>query len=77
MEGAVMIPYSQIETAWKPLSPFISVPHNETEYRRLVEFLDELTDEVGENENHHLASLMELVGTLIEKYEDENVPELA
>ncbi len=71
-----MIAYSQIETAWKPLSPFISVPHNEDEYNRLVKFLDDLIDEVGENENHHLASLMEVVGTLIEKYEAENVPEL-
>jgi len=42
----------------------------------LVLLLDELVDEVGENENHHLASLMELLGTLIQKYEDENVPAL-
>lgn len=71
-----LIDIGQIETAWKPLSPFISVPHNEDEYNRLVKFLDDLIDEVGENENHHLASLMEVVGTLIEKYEAENVPEL-
>lgn len=69
--------YSQIESAWKPLSPFISVPHTEEEYKRLVAFLDDLIDEVGENEDHHLASLMELVGTLIEKYESENIGELA
>ena len=69
--------YSQIESAWKPLSPFISVPHTEAEYKRLVKFLDDLIDEVGEDENHHLASLMELVGTLIEKFESENIPELA
>jgi HTH-type transcriptional regulator / antitoxin HigA len=35
-----------------------------------------LVDEVGENESHPLASLMEIVGVLIEKYEDEDVPEL-
>ena len=39
--------------------------------------LDSLIDEVGENESHPLASLMEIVGVLIEKYEDEHVPELA
>jgi HTH-type transcriptional regulator / antitoxin HigA len=33
-------------------------------------------DEVGENESHPLASLMEIVGVLIERYEDEHVTEL-
>jgi HTH-type transcriptional regulator/antitoxin HigA len=35
-----------------------------------------LIDEIGENENHPLASLMEILGILIENYEQENVPEL-
>jgi len=52
------------------------MPHTESEYRQLVELLDELVDEVGEDESHPLASMMEVVGILIEKYEDENVPEL-
>lgn len=43
---------------------------------RLVDVLDELLDIVGEDENHPLASLMDVVGVLIEKYEDEHVPEL-
>ena len=43
---------------------------------RLMGVLDELIDIVGEDENHPLASLMDVVGTLIEKYEDEHVPEL-
>jgi HTH-type transcriptional regulator/antitoxin HigA len=38
--------------------------------------LDNLIDEIGENENHPLASLMEMLGILIENYEQENVPEL-
>jgi HTH-type transcriptional regulator/antitoxin HigA len=71
-----MLAFEEIEMAWNPLSLLLYVPHNETEYRRLTKFLDELIDEVGEKEEHHLASLMELVGTLIEKYETENTPEL-
>ena len=71
-----MLLVKQIETAWSPVSSFLFVPHNEAEYERLVSLLDELTDEVGEDEDHPLASLMELVGTLIEKYEMEHVPEL-
>ena len=46
------------------------------EYDRLVAVLDQLIDEVGEDELHPLASLMEVIGVLIEKYEDEHVPEL-
>ena len=52
------------------------VPHTDAEYRELVAFLDSLIDEVGEDESHPLASLMEVVGVLIEKYEDDQVPEL-
>ena len=48
----------------------------ESEYQRLVTVLDDLIDVVGEDENHPLSSLMEVVGMLIEKYEDKHVPEL-
>ena len=67
----------QVTKAWPPLSRAVRVPHTEAEYRELVELLDHLTDEVGENENHPLASLMDVLGVLIEKYEDEHVAELA
>ena len=49
---------------------------SELGYDHLVSILDQLVDEVGEDEAHPLASLMEVIGVLIEKYEDENVPEL-
>ncbi len=62
---------------WPSVSTFVYVPHTEKEYDQLVTFLDELIDEVGEDETHPLASLMDVIGTLIEKYEDEQVPELA
>lgn len=63
--------------AWSSLADTIFVPHTEEEYRRLVSLLDGLIDEIGEDESHPLASLMEIVGVLIGKYEDEHVPELA
>ena len=63
--------------AWASLDGTVFVPHTEDEYERLVALLDSLIDEVGENESHPLASLMEVVGILIEKYEDEHVPELS
>ena len=46
------------------------------EYQEAVSLLDNLIDEVGENESHPLASLMEVLGVLIEKYEDEHIPEI-
>lgn len=52
------------------------VPHTEEQYNKLVKFLDKLIDEVGENESHPLASLMEIIGILIEQYENNHVPEL-
>jgi HTH-type transcriptional regulator / antitoxin HigA len=63
--------------AWSSLAGKIYVPHSEAEYQKLVSLLDSMIDEVGEDESHPLASLMEIVGVLIEKYEDEHVPELA
>ena len=63
--------------AWSLLAGAVFVPHTDEEYRRLVAILDGLIDEVGEDESHPLASLMEIVGVLIEKYEDEHVPELS
>jgi HTH-type transcriptional regulator/antitoxin HigA len=62
---------------WPQIGPAVHVPRTDREYRQLVKLLDRLVDEVGENENHPLASLMEVIGVLIEKYEDENVAELA
>jgi len=67
---------TKTEAAWSSLAAKIYVPHSEAEYRQLVALLDSLVDEVGENESHPLASLMEIVGVLNEKYEDEHVPEL-
>jgi HTH-type transcriptional regulator/antitoxin HigA len=63
----------EVLDAWSRIQPDLHVPHTEREYHRLVSFLDRLIDEVGEDENHPLASLMEVIGVLIEKYEDEHV----
>ena len=46
-------------------------------YNALVWLLDRLTDKVGEDETHPLAKLMDVIGVLIERYEDEHVAELS
>lgn len=66
----------QTITAWSSLTKIVFVPYTEQEYERLVELLDSLTDRIGENESHHLASMMDVIGVLIENYESEHIPEL-
>ncbi len=63
--------------SWKNISDTVFVPHTEAEYERLVAMLDDLIDQVGEDESHPLASLMDVLSALIENYENANVPELA
>lgn len=67
----------EAESGWSSVHRLLYVPHDEAEYNRLVSVLDELIDQVGEDEQHPLASMMEIIGVLIEKYEDEHVAELA
>ena len=56
--------------AWRSLAPAVFVPHSEEEYQRIVSMLDDLIDEVGEDESHPLASLVEVLGALVQNYED-------
>lgn len=65
-----------IADVWPSIKNIFSVPHSEEEYENSVSFLDSLIDEVGENENHPLASLMESIGSLVETYENNNFPEI-
>ncbi|MBI4786087.1 MAG: hypothetical protein HY782_03455 [Chloroflexi bacterium] len=58
------------------MATVLFVPHTEPEYEQLVDLLDTLIDQVGEDETHPLSSLMEVIGALIERYEAENVSEL-
>ena len=66
----------EIAKMWPGIQNIFSVPHNQKEYNRLVHILDGLIDEVGENESHPLASLMETLGSLIQSYEVQNIPEI-
>ena len=62
-----------VTNVWPKIKSVFSVPHTEEEYNNLVSILDELIDQVGENEEHPLASLMESIGSLIEVYENKNM----
>ena len=64
------IDVSKTANAWSSLAGKVFVPHTEEECRKLVALLDDLVDEVGEDETHPLASLIEIVGVSVEKYKD-------
>ena len=71
-----MLSVPETKRIWQPLATYLVVPRNEAQYQKLVSWLDTLVDEVGEDETHPLASLMDVLGVLIERYEDEFVPPL-
>ncbi|MFK5913767.1 MAG: helix-turn-helix domain-containing protein [Woeseiaceae bacterium] len=58
-----------ISKAWPTVKAIFSVPHSEKAYQALVKTLDNMIDEVGDNQNHKLAPVMETIGNLIENYE--------
>lgn len=66
----------EIAKIWPNIQSTFSVPHNEKDYNRLVQLLDGVIDEVGDDESHPLASLMETLGSLIESYEARSIPEI-
>ena len=70
------IELKEIAKVWPDIQPIFSVPHNKKDYNKLVNFLDSLIDEVGNNETHPLASLMETIGSLIETYESQHIDEM-
>ena len=70
------IELKKIAKVWPDIQPIFSVPHNEKDYNKLVNLLDSLIDEVENNENHPLTSLMETIGSLIETYESQYISEI-
>jgi HTH-type transcriptional regulator/antitoxin HigA len=72
MEKLMNTQLDDIYKAWPTVKSVFSVPHSEKEYQELVKTLDSLIDEVGDNEAHPLAPVMETVGRLVENYEDHN-----
>ncbi|MBC8175587.1 MAG: helix-turn-helix domain-containing protein [Candidatus Marinimicrobia bacterium] len=67
--------FKEITRTWPKVKEVVSVPHTKRQYNKMVKYLDILIDEVGNDQNHSLASLMETLGALIEAYEERFVPE--
>lgn len=65
----------QVAKTLSESTDFIFVPTTEDEYDQLVALLDEITDVVRDDETHPLAKMMNVIGVLIEDYEDERFAE--
>lgn len=61
----------RVEKSWPAMEGLLLI-HSKQEYERAVATLNLLLDEIGDNEEHPLYSLLEVLGTLIECYEQEH-----
>jgi HTH-type transcriptional regulator/antitoxin HigA len=52
----------------------LSPIHTKAQYGRMVQLMNGLVDEVGSNEKHPLADLLEIVGDIIAVYEGRHYP---
>ncbi|MCU7648747.1 helix-turn-helix domain-containing protein [Pseudomonas piscis] len=65
---------SQAAEHWQFVAPLLRKPRTEADYDALALALDELLDIMGENEDHPLASLVDIIGDWIEAYDEEHRP---
>ena len=61
----------KFSSAWKQVGPILTVD-SPAAYRHACRLLDDLVDEVGSDERHPMAGLMDTLGTLIKAWEDEH-----
>lgn len=76
------VPEAQaILRAWMPFKQLIGVTavHNEEDYAQARATIDALLDEIGDNENHPLADVLDYLADQVRAYEDENfrIPQAA
>ncbi len=64
-----------ILTAWMPFKELVGVisVHTEDDYAQARATIDVLLDEVGDDEDHPLADVLDLLSDQIKAYEDEHV----
>ena len=66
-----VIDHPKVEKSWRTMEGLLLI-HNKQEYERAVATLNLLLDKIGDNEEHPLFGLLEVMGTLIECYEQEH-----
>jgi HTH-type transcriptional regulator/antitoxin HigA len=61
---------------WDYVAPIVAYPDNEKEFNQLVHRLDEILEMIGENENHPLMTLADMLSNLISSYEKDHFKEV-
>ncbi len=63
-----------IQTSWSKFESLVHLRpiHDEAGYDQMTSLMNSLLDVVGDNEDHALSGLLELVGDLVSKFEREN-----
>ena len=60
----------QAVTHWPFVAPLVTAPVSEADYDGLVERLDEILSITGGDQDHALATLASVIGSLIEAYDE-------
>jgi HTH-type transcriptional regulator/antitoxin HigA len=59
----------EIQPHWIAIRPYLAI-HNEKDYDRAIEQMNQLIDVIGTNEDHPMYDYLDTLGTLIEAYEE-------
>ena len=62
---------AELKKQWVEIAPLLTI-RNEQDYDAAVERLNALLDEVGDDEDNPLYSLLDTLGIIIEAYDNEN-----
>lgn len=57
---------------WQSVAALIAVPYNETQYQERLALLEQLLDEIGDDENHPLSSLLDTLSIVVSNYEQQH-----
>ena len=78
--GASRKQFAGLASAWQDIrseAPEFGPIRSTKDYERMNELMEQLLKEVGEDEEHELADLLDVVSTLVEQYEDSHHAEPA
>ena len=70
---------SELVPAWEKLrevTPYFGPIRNERDYARMNKLMNTILEAVGDDENHELADLLDVVSTVVAEYESRHHPGL-
>jgi HTH-type transcriptional regulator/antitoxin HigA len=69
--------FDKLTPAWREFEAHAPVKlraiENERHFRAMVKFMDKLADRIGDQENHPLMGLLDIVTAFVQDYEERNI----